>query len=340
MTSLKSSLGLTVLVAAIVVGCVGLQDTNVAEAKPVSPLTPIQVDPAWSQQQPDTYEPRVCEVRDNSVPSDFGVLEPGWTIGLYYDGLVQPGSLHATADGTVYAGARTFGSRHRVVVRIGDDGSLTTSQIVLEPDGVAVDSGGTAWTAGHDRIVRLGSLEGGPDEVWHRLKSGGTIDDVLIDDQDRFVVSTKDGRILRIDRHKRETQLLHGPGRVRMTQDASGNVWVVRKELDTIDLYSINTRNLVVRSEAHLTDKFPRLIEVRDLAFGPDGRLFLVSQVAGPDPSVILAWDVDGDGDITPWATGLSAGDNEPSELTWSESGECLFFSSPPSARIFRICGC
>jgi len=340
MNSLKASLGLTVLVAAIVVGCVGLQDPNVAAARPAIELAPIEVDPAWFQDQPDAYEPEVCEARDNGVPSDFGVLEPGWTIGLFYDGLVQPGSLHATADGAVYAGARTFGSRHRVVARIGADGSLTTSQIVLEPDGVAVDSEGTAWTAGHDRIVRLGSLDGGPDEVWHRLKSGGTIDDVLVDAQDRFVVSTKDGRVLRVDRNKQETQLLHGTGAVRMTQDEAGNVWVVRKEIDEIYLYSINARNLVVRSEAQLTEKFPRLIEVRDLAFGPDGRLFLVSQVAGPDPSVILAWDLAGSGDITPWATGLSAGDNEPSELTWSTSGECLFFSSPPSARIFRICGC
>ena len=340
MTSLKASLGFTVLVAAIVVGCVGLQDANVAAAKPAIQLAPLEVDPAWFEETPDSYEAEVCEPRDNGVPSDFGVLEPGWTIGLFYDGLVQPGSLHATEDGAVYAGARTFGSRHRVVARIGADGSLTTSQIVLEPDGVAVDSTGTAWTAGHDRIVSLGSLDGGPDRVWHRLRGGGTIDDILIDAQDRFVVSTKDGRVIRIDQDKVETQLLHGTGKVRMTQDADGNVWVVRKEIDQIYLYSINARNLVVRSEAQLTQEFPRLVEVRDLAFGPDGRLFLVSQVAGPDPSVILAWDMTDEGQVTPWATGLSAGDNEPSELTWSADGECLFFSSPPSARIFRICGC
>jgi hypothetical protein len=52
------------------------------------------------------------------VPSDFGVLEPGWTIGLSCDGLVQPGSLHATADGAVCAGACILGSRHRGVARI------------------------------------------------------------------------------------------------------------------------------------------------------------------------------------------------------------------------------
>jgi sugar lactone lactonase YvrE len=340
MDSLKLSVGFTALVAAIVVGCVGLQDASIAVASPAIPLAPIQVDPAWFQDEPDTYVPKVCKARDNSVPSDFGVLEPGWTIGLFYDGLVQPGSLHATADGTVYVGAKTFGSRHRVVARIRPDGSLTTSQIVLEPDGVAVDSSGAAWTAGHDRIVRLGSLDGGPDTVWHRLKSGGTIDDVIIDSQDRFVVSTKDGRILRVDQNKQETQLLPGRGRVRMTLDKDGNVWVVRKEIGKIYLYSIDAKSLVVRSEALLTDQFPRLIEIRDLSFGPKGRLYMVSQVAGPDPSVILAWDIENSGDIFPWATGLSAGDNEPSELTWSESGNCLYFSSPPSARIFRICGC
>lgn len=118
MNSLTASLGITVLVAAIVVGCVGLQDTNVAAARPAIELAPIQVDPAWFQEQPDAWEAKICEPRDNGVPSDFGVLEPGWTIGLFYDGLVQPGSLHATADGAVYAGARTLGSRHRFVARI------------------------------------------------------------------------------------------------------------------------------------------------------------------------------------------------------------------------------
>ena len=140
MSGLKTSIGLTVLVAAIVVGCVGLKDTNVAAARPAIALAPVQVDPAWFEPETQAYEAEICKARDNGVPSDFGVLEPGWTIGLFYDGLVQPGSLTATADGSVYAGARTFGSRHRVVARIGPDGSLTTSQIVLEPDGVGVDN--------------------------------------------------------------------------------------------------------------------------------------------------------------------------------------------------------
>ena len=339
MTTLKTSVALTALVAGIVVGCVSFRDAPAA-AKASVELPPVEIDPDWLVDAPDDFEVKECKARSNSVPSDFGVLEPGWSIDLFYDGLVQPGSLHATADGSVYAGARNFGSRHRLVARIAPDGTLTTSQVVLEPDGVAVDSQGEAWTAGHERLVRLGSLDGGPDEIWHRLSAAGTIDDILIDNRDRFVVSTKDGKILRIDRQHRETQLMPGRGRVRMTQDADGNVWVVRKEIGEIYLYSINARSLVVRTEARLTERFPRLIEVRDLSFGPDGRLFLVSQVAGPDPSVILAGDVAAGGDLLPWATGLSAGDNEPSELTWGEDGQCLYFSSPPSARIFRICGC
>jgi hypothetical protein len=55
MNSLTASLGIPVLVAAIVVGCVGLQDTNVVAARPAIELAPIQVDPAWCQEQSDAW---------------------------------------------------------------------------------------------------------------------------------------------------------------------------------------------------------------------------------------------------------------------------------------------
>ncbi len=279
-----------------------------------------------------------CETTDPEVPAGF-VPPEGWYLELFSQGHDTPGALRAPASGEVYLGAGAGTWDARAVKRLAADGSGTESDPISDPDGIAVDSSGAVFAAGSNRIVRVGSLDGGTDSTWHSLSSGGNINGLVVDTErgDVFYVPLNAGQVIRVEQDGSETQLMGSGDEASIALDADGDIWVFQRNVGAI--YRVDRESLAVTLELEITSLEPGWARTNRVTVGPDGLIYFTSYVIDEGAS-ISRWDPAAPDVVERWIDGIQSEENNPDDLEFSDADGCLYWSCPLTGNIWRACAC
>ena len=323
----------------------GLMPFGSADPPPVVTRAEVQAYLAQDLPDPDNLdpevvaeaEPRVCGGMGIGVPERFA-LPLGWSSEVVRDGVPGVEALALSRQGQLYLGGQADDARRHVVSRLDPDGTLADSRTQAEPDALAVDGHGRIWLGSYDILKTLGPPEAGPDEIRHRLRDGGNIDEVAVTSRgERVWIGMRDGRVVEIVGQQERPVVPYGQSAL-LAVDRQDDLWVARSEATGWWLYQLD--GTTPRAWQKLDELVDDLVMVEDLTWGPDGALYVLAQVRRQDPLVIVRWHPDSPRQATPWASGLGDSLTHVSSMAWDDASQCLYLSSPDAGKIYRSCPC
>ncbi|GEM_PF-3452949 len=281
--------------------------------------------------------PKECGARGPGVPDPFD-LPVGWSSEVVRDGIPGVEAMALSDAGQLYLGGRPDDARRRVVSRLDPDGTLADSRTQAEPDALAVDGLGQIWLGSYDILKTLGPPEAGPDRIRHQLADGGNIDDVAVTARgERVWIAMRDGRVVEVVGDQERPVVPFGDTTL-LAVDHDDDLWVARSETAGWWLYQLDgTRP---RAWQKVDELVPELVSVRELSWGPDGALYLLTEVRQRDPLVIVRWHPDDPARVNTWAAGLASVDATVGSLAWDTASQCLYLSSSDAGKVYRTCPC
>lgn len=349
---MRAFIGGALLAALLTIGCAAPPDS--AELDP----TPLGDDDSWHEASPcpDHVAERCLAPPDDDdlvddddlgddddldecPPLAEGVdprieVEDGWQVELFAQGLGEVSGVVVGDDGGVLLGQGLGGWDSLPVVRIEQDGTVSSSSAIPDPDGVAFDDDGLAWAAGAGAIWLLHSIGpgGGDDEVW--LEPGGNINDLVIDGE-LLYLARDGGDVLRIEADGATSVLVDLSASPAIDLGDSGDLWILARE--TGQLHRLDAATGAVVPEAGLAAIDPGYLTSNRVAFNPDdGTVHSASYFTG-EGGQIVRWDPVTPGSMTGWITGL-VDELNPDGVAWHDG--CLYWTAPLSGRVYRACPC
>ncbi|MFT7625191.1 MAG: hypothetical protein ACI9WU_004382 [Myxococcota bacterium] len=279
-----------------------------------------------------------CLPRAPGVSDQISVVETGRQVAITAH-VTTPGGAGAIAvdptTGTIaVAPVESTGS---APVGLIDEGVMTATPGVDDPDAVAFDSTGAMYVAGRGAIFRASSAAGAQTVLSPWTTVASDIGDLVVDTGHQDVVwASLSGAIVRIGQDVKAESIVFGapgdaPAAIAVAKD--GNLWALALGGD---LWRISSLTLEPTWITNLGVLHPEYLSHQRMVFGPvDGQLYIGTRFAEPARSVIARYDTVQDTVVEFVQTGPEA----VVGLAFAPVTQCLLFSAP-SGRIHEICVC
>ncbi len=291
-----------------------------------------------------------CHERAEGVSETIAVSETGYHIDI---AATVPAAINQEptalaidpTTGALVVGSGAAGNAAGPISVVSPSGIAVAADVVSDPDGVAVDSNGRVYVGGKDSIWRADSVTvfGDGAEFTHWHATGGNIEDLVIaaGHGDIAYAALLGGQIVRITQDKNASVVITGSpaAGASLAVDTYGDLWALnaagaltRMDKDTLVSYAVTSfATLAPDYSGH-----------GRMAFSPhDGRLYVATDLT--DHTAITRWDPAAD-TLTEWVLVTDgtpdAAKNEPTGVAWLADEPCMFFSSPFTGHIHRVCEC